>query len=207
MIEERENIRDAFMDGLIDAAKYDERIVVLDADVSRTTKTRKFRDTYPMRFYDIGIAEQNMFGIASGLASTGLIPFATTFAVFTSMRAAEQIRTSICYPKLNVRMIGAYAGVSNGKDGATHQSVEDIAIMRSFPNCIVMAASDPVTAKKMALTSLEHEGPVYIRLEFEEVSKLHDEELDFKIGKGIVVKPGTQVSVMSYGIALERTMK
>ncbi len=200
----RQNLRDAFADAVIEAAVSEPRIVVLDADVSRTTKTRKFRDKYPDRFYEFGIAEQNMFGAAAGLANTGLIPIVSTFAVFASMRAAEMVRTSIAYQNCNVKIIGGYAGLSNGKDGATHQSIEDVSIMKSFPNMTVMSPSTPFITVEMIKTSIEYPGPVYIRLEYEEVPELYKREIKFEIGKGIVLKYGKDITLLTYGTALHR---
>jgi transketolase len=201
-----ENLRDVFMKELIDYASREKRIVVLDPDVGEATRTWNFGERYPDRFYEFGIAEQNTFGVASGLASTGCIVFASTFAVFSSMRAAEMVRTSIAYPKRNVKVIGGYAGISNGKDGATHQSLEDIAIMRSFANMVVLAVSDPVTARKVVEAVCEHVGPVYIRMEYETLPAVHPESLEFQIGKGYRVRQGKDVTLASYGTALHRTL-
>ncbi len=201
-----ENLRDVFMDELIDYASREKRIVVLDPDVGEATRTWNFGERYPDRFYELGIAEQNTFGVASGLASTGAIVFASTFAVFSSMRAAEMVRTSIAYPKRNVKVIGGYAGISNGKDGATHQSLEDIAIMRSFANMVVLAVSDPVTARKVVAAASEHVGPLYIRMEYEALPAVHPESLKFQIGKGYRVRQGRQVTLASYGTALHRSL-
>jgi transketolase len=199
--------RESFVDELIAIGAHEKRLVVLDADVSRTSRTRRFRDTYPERFYDCGVAEQNMLGIAAGLAATGRIPVTVTFAVFTSMRAAEQVRTSICYPRLNVKIIGGYAGLSNGKDGATHQSLEDIAIMRSFPNLVVLAASDGIMARKIIKASVGYQGPVYIRLEYENTPLIYDEDFAFEIGRGYKLRQGKDITIISYGIALARALE
>jgi transketolase len=198
--------RETFVDELIEIAKTDDRLVVVDADVSRTTRTRRFRDAYTDRFWDIGVAEQNTYGIAAGLATTGLVPVAVTLAVFAAMRACEQVRTSICYPKLNVKVLGGYAGLSNGKDGATHQSLEDVAIMRSFANMTVLTPSDAVLARKVARAAVAHDGPVYIRLEYEEAPIIYDESVVFEIGRGIRVRAGSDVTLVSYGLALSRTL-
>jgi transketolase len=198
--------REALIDELIAVAAEEPRLVVLDADVSRTSRTRRFRSAYPGRFYDVGVAEQNLFGVAAGLAATGRIPVAVTFAIFASLRAAEPIRTSICYPRMNVKIIGGYAGLSNGKDGATHQSLEDIAILRSFANLVVLSPSDGLLARKMLRAAVAHPGPVYIRLEYEDVPVLHDEACEFRIGRGTVLRPGREVTVASYGIAAGRAL-
>jgi transketolase len=201
-----ENLRDVFMNELIEYAAREKRIVVLDPDVGEATRTWNFGERYPDRFYEFGIAEQNTFGVASGLASTGCIVFASTFAVFSSMRAAEMVRTSICYPRRNVKVIGGYAGISNGKDGASHQSLEDVAIMRSFAGMVVLAVSDPVTARKLVAAVCEYAGPVYVRMEYEALPPVHPESLKFEIGKGYLVNKGKDVTIASYGTALHRAV-
>ena len=206
-MDELENTRKIFMDELIKLAKDNKKIVVLDPDVGEATYTWDFFKAYPDRFYEFGIAEQNAFGAASGLASTGLTVFAATFAVFSSMRACEMVRTSICYPKRNVKVIGGYAGISNGKDGATHQSIEDVSIMRSFPNMVVMAISDQIVTEKIVDTVIDYEGPVYIRMEYELMPKIHKEDLSLKIGKSYIAKEGNDITLISYGTALARTME
>jgi transketolase len=198
--------REALIDELVEIAPHEDRLVVLDADVSRTSRTRRFRNAFPHRFYDLGVAEQNLFGVAAGLAATGRIPVAVTFAIFASLRAAEPIRTSICYPRFNVKIIGGYAGLSNGKDGATHQSLEDVAIMRSFANLVVMSPSDAVQTRKMLRSAIQHAGPVYIRLEYENVPCLYDEGVEFVIGRGYRLRDGSDVTVAAYGLAVHRAL-
>lgn len=198
--------REALIDELIALAPEEPRLVVLDADVSRTSRTRRFRNAFPDRFYDVGVAEQNLFGIAAGLAATGRVPVAVTFAIFASLRAAEPIRTSICYPRFNAKIIGGYAGLSNGKDGATHQSLEDVAIMRSFANLVVMSPSDAVLTRKMLRAAVRHEGPVYIRLEYENVPPLYAEDTEFAIGRGYRLREGTDVTIAAYGLAVHRAV-
>jgi len=204
---EKVNLREPFIEELIELARSEERIVVLDPDVGAATRTWRFGETYPERFYEFGIAEQNTFGVAAGLAATGSIAVAATFAVFASMRACEMVRTSICYPKLNVKIIGSYAGLTNGKDGATHQSVEDMAIMRSFPNMTVMAPSDSVMTKKVLRAAIAFQGPVYIRLEYGAVPSFYADDFGFEIGRGYRVRQGKDVTAVSYGIALARVME
>ncbi|MCL6614606.1 MAG: transketolase family protein, partial [Firmicutes bacterium] len=143
----------------------------------------------------------------AGLAATGRIVVAATFAVFASMRAAEMIRTSICYPRLNVKVVGGYAGLTNGKDGATHQSVEDLAIMRSFPNMTVLVPSDPVQARKVLRAAVAHDGPVYIRVEYGNLAPIYSEDFDFEIGRGVIVRKGADVTIASCGIALARVLE
>ncbi|HUI72596.1 MAG TPA: transketolase C-terminal domain-containing protein, partial [Spirochaetia bacterium] len=183
------------------------RVVVVDPDVGEATRTWTFGENLPDRFFEFGIAEQNAFGAAAGMAAVGCIVFASTFAVFASMRAAEMIRTSICYPKLNVKVVGGYAGISNGKDGATHQSVEDMAIMRSFPNMTVVAVGDPVTARKVVEAAVKTPGPVYIRMEYEQLPEVHPEDLELVLGRGYVVKTGSDVTLVSYGTAIHRLLE
>jgi transketolase len=152
------------------------------------------------------VAEQNLFGVAAGLAATGRIPVAVTFAIFASLRAGEPIRTSISYPRMNVKIIGGYAGLSNGKDGATHQSLEDIAILRSFANLLVLSPSDGLLTRKMLRAAVGQPGPVYIRLEYEDVPILYDEAFEFRIGRCAVLRPGRDVTVASYGVAVGRAL-
>jgi transketolase len=199
--------REVFVDELIEVARKEPRIVVADCDASRTTRNQRFKAEFPERFYDFGIAEQNMHGVTAGLAAAGCIPFAFSFAVFTSMRACEMVRTSICYPKWNAKIIGVYSGLSNGKDGATHQAIEDIAIMRSFPNLVVITPSDGVITKKMVRAAAAYEGPIYIRIEYEKSPIFYDESLDFQIGKGYRLREGSDVTLISFGLALARTMR
>jgi len=201
------NTRDAFMERLIDLTISNPMVAVVDPDVGSATKTWDFGLEYPDKFYEMGIAEQNAFGVASGLSSTGLKVFAATFAVFASMRAAEMIRTSICYPKLNVVVIGGYAGLSNGKDGATHQSIEDLAIMRSFPNMTVVACTDSVFARKLADLALEHKGPLYIRMEYETFEPVYREADLIELGKANVIRTGSDVTLVTCGTALRRALE
>ncbi len=202
-----ENLREVFIRELIACGKEDTRVVVVDPDVGEATRMWNFGEEFPDRFFEFGIAEQNAFGAAAGMAAAGCTVFASTFAVFASMRAAEMIRTSICYPKLDVKVVGGYAGISNGKDGATHQSVEDMAIMRSFPNMAVLAVSDPVIARKVVRAAITKPGPVYIRMEYEPVPPIHPENMEFSIGRGYVVQKGSDVTLVSYGTAAHRLLE
>jgi len=204
---EQRSIRDAFIDELIRKASENSKIIVVDPDVGSATRTWKFKEKYPERFIEVGIAEQNAFGIASGLAASGKIVFAATFAVFASMRACEMVRTSICYPKRNVKVIGGYAGLSNGKDGATHQSVEDLAIMRSFPNMTVCSVSDSIMAEKMIPALIAYQGPVYIRMEYETVPDVHGLDFtNFELGKGYKVRSGSEITIVTTGTSLHRAL-
>jgi transketolase len=205
-IGELEDPRDALVDELIAIGLEDDRLVVLDADVSRTSRTRRFRDRFPDRFHDVGVAEQDLFGMAAGLAATGIVPVGVTFAVFASMRAAEPIRTSICYPRLNAKVIGGYAALSNAKDGATHQSLEDVAIMRSFANMVVLTPSDGVMTRKAMRAAFEFQGPVYVRVEYETIPTVHAESTEFAIGRGIRLRRGGGVTIAAYGTAVLRAL-
>lgn len=200
------DLREAFVDELIELAADEPRLVVLDADVSRTSRTRRFRDAHPGRFFDMGVAEQDMTGFAAGLAAVGQIPVTVTFAVFASMRAAEPLRTSICYPNLNAKVVGGYAGLSNSRDGATHHSIEDIAITRAFPNLSVVTPSDAILARKVLRAAIAHVGPVYIRLEYETTPQLHDPDVEFVIGRGFRLRRGRDVTIASYGVAVARAV-
>jgi transketolase len=198
--------RVAFMEELLRIADSDERVVALDVDTSRRTPSYRFRDKYPDRFWNMGVAEQNMLGVAAGLAAAGRRPFAFAFAIFASMRALEILRTSICYPRLNVTIVGGYAGLTNGKDGATHQSIEDVGILRCIPNLVVMSPSDATTARKIAHAAYEHEGPVYVRIEYESSPEMHDPTMPFEIGRGFRLREGRDVTLAGYGSAVARIM-
>lgn len=202
-----EDPRFAFMEEIIRAAADDDRIVMLDADVSRRTLSRRFRDAYPDRFWDVGVAEQNLMGITAGLAAAGRIPIACAFAVFVSMRAVEPIRNSVCYPALNAKLVGGYAGLSNGKDGATHQSIEDVAIMRSLAGLVVLSPSDSSLATAVARAALDHQGPVYVRIEYEETARIHPAGTRVALGRGITVRAGGDITIASCGIALARAVE
>ena len=186
----------------------DERIVVLDADLSKSTKTDTFKKKYPERFINMGIAEGNMMATAAGLAACGKIVFASTFAVFASMRACEQIRNSICYPNLNVKIGATHAGITVGEDGASHQSVEDLSIVRAFPNMTVISPADAVETRHAVKAAIEHEGPVYLRLGRLAVPVIYDEKnYIFEIGKGITLHDGADVSIIATGLMLELALK
>lgn len=184
---------------ITDLGALDERIVVLDADISKSTNTFQFKERFPERFFNIGVAEQNMVGIAAGLATTGLLPFASTFAIFLSMRACEQVRTSVAYPNLNVKLIATSAGVEIGMDGVTHQGVEDLSIMRTISNMIVLSPSDPVTTMLATKALYAYEGPAYMRLNRNKSEVLHAEDASFQIGKMIRLCDGGDATVIATG--------
>ena len=181
----------------------DPRIVVLDADLSKATKTDIFRKKYPERFFNMGIAEANMIATAAGIATCGKIVFASTFAVFASQRACEQIRNSICYPRLNVKVVASHAGISVGEDGASHQAIEDIAIMRALPNMVVVCPADAVETRHAVKAAIEYDGPMYIRLGRPAVPVIFNEDTyKFELGKGMVLKEGCDVTIIATGYML-----
>jgi transketolase len=179
----------------------DTNIVVLDADLSKSTKTDTFKKKYPERFINMGIAEGNMMTVAAGLATCGKTVFASTFAIFAAERACEQVRNSICYPKLNVKIGATHAGISVGEDGASHQPVEDIGIMRSIPNMTVISPCDATETKAAVKAAIEYNGPVYLRLGRLGVPVLFDESTyKFEIGKGVVMSEGKDVTIFATGL-------
>ena len=175
-------------------------IIVLDADLSKSTKTDTFKKQFPDRFINMGIAEANMMSTAAGLAACGKIVFASSFAMFAAGRAFEQIRNSICYPKLNVKIGATHAGISVGEDGATHQCLEDIGIMRTLPNMVILNPADDVEAKAAVKAAIEHEGPVYLRFGRLGVPVLFDDDYKFEIGKGVQLVEGTDVTLVATGL-------
>ncbi|KYO65269.1 transketolase family protein [Thermovenabulum gondwanense] len=199
--------REAYGEALTEIGEKIKEIVVLDADLSKSTKTSVFAKKFPERFFNIGIAEQNLMGIAAGLATCGKIPFASTFAVFATGRAFEQIRNSICYPKLNVKIAASHAGLTVGEDGATHQSIEDIALMRTLPNMVVINPADAVETKKAIYAAAMYNGPVYIRLGRHPVDVIFDESYEFQLGKGIVLREGKDVAIIATGVMVAEALK
>jgi len=186
----------------------DPRIVVLDADLSKSTKTELFKNKYPDRFFNMGIAEANIMSVAAGFATCGKIAFASTFAIFASERACEQIRNSICYPELNVKIGASHAGISVGEDGASHQVIEDIAIMRALPNMTVMCPADAVETKYAVKAAIEHDGPVYLRLGRLAVPVIYDESsYKFEFGKGITIADGSDVTIMATGLTVKMVIE
>jgi transketolase len=192
--------RDAYGEVLAELGAENENIVVLDADLSGSTKTAVFAKKFPQRFFNMGIAEANMVGTAAGLAAAGKIPFLSTFAIFAAGRAWEQIRQSVAYPKANVKIVPTHGGVTVGEDGGSHQSVEDIALMRAIPNMTVIVPADAAETRKAIRAVAEHKGPVYVRLGRNKVPSIFDEEFGFEIGKGCEVKPGTDLTFITTGI-------
>ena len=178
-------------------------IVVLDADLSKSTKTEVFKKKFPERFINAGIAEQNMLSTAAGLASCGKVVFASSFAMFAAGRAFEQIRNSIAYPKLNVKIGATHAGISVGEDGATHQCLEDIGIMRTIPNMVIINPADDVEARAAVKAAVMHDGPVYLRFGRLGVPVIFDENYKFELGKGVMLNDGTDVTIIATGLMVE----
>ncbi len=199
--------RQSYGEALAELGEKNNNIVVLDADLSEATKTCIFAEKFPNRFFEMGIAEQDMLSTAAGIATTGLIPYATTFAVFATGRAYDQIRNSICYPKLNVKICGTHAGVTVGEDGATHQMLEDINLMRGLPNMIVMSVSDDIEAKWATQAISMTNGPVYLRLARYATPVIYDENQKFELGKGIQIGDGTDATVIATGICVSEAIK
>ena len=180
---------------MLEVGKENADVVVLDADLSSATKTNIFAKELPERFFDIGIAEANMMGTAAGLATCGKIPYASTFAVFAAGRAYDQIRNSICYPNLNVKICATHAGITVGEDGATHQMLEDISMMRTLPNMIVMSTSDDIQTKWAVKEISKINGPVYLRLSRMKTSQIYNENQEFEIGKAVQIGEGTDGTI------------
>lgn len=199
--------REAYGKALAELGRENSNVVVLDADLSKSTKTAEFGKLFPERFFNMGIAEQNMLGTAAGLAAAGKIPFASTFAVFASGRAFEQIRNSIAYTKLNVKIGASHAGITVGEDGGSHQSVEDIAIMRSLPNMTVFVPADAAETAGAVKAAAEINGPVYIRLGRAGVPSLHGDDFVFEPGKAVVMREGSDVTIVATGIMVSVAME
>ena len=199
--------RQSYGEALIKLGYENENIVVLDADLSNATKTIKFAKEFQNRFFDIGIAEADMIGTAAGLATCGKIPFASTFAVFAAGRAYDQIRTSICYPKLNVKICATHAGVTVGEDGATHQMIEDLSLMRTLPNMKVFCPSDNIETKWIIEEISKIDGPCYVRLCRLATPVIYDENQKFEIGKMVQFGDGTDGTIFATGVAVSEALK
>ena len=198
--------RDSYGKALLALCQEHENVVVLDADLAESTKSGVVRKAMPERFYDCGIAEGNMIAVSAGMSTTGLVPFASSFAMFATGRAFEQIRNAIGYPHLNVKICASHAGVSVGEDGATHQCLEDIALMRTIPGMVVMCPSDDVETRACVKAAYEHEGPVYIRTGRLAVPVFHEENYEFKIGKGEMLHEGNDITIVATGLMVKEAM-
>ncbi len=200
--------RESYGNALVEMGKKYDNLVVLDADLAAATKTAIFRKAFPERHIDCGIAECNMIGIAAGLATTGKIPWASSFAMFAAGRAFEQIRNSVGYPHLNVKIGATHAGISVGEDGATHQCNEDLALMRSIPGMVVMCPADDIEAKAAVEAACEYQGPVYIRFGRLAVPVINDrEDYHFEMGKGVVLKEGKDVTIVTTGLCVSESLE
>lgn len=200
--------RQAYGEALVELGKINKDIAVLDADLTKSTKTSMFQKEFPERHFNVGIAEADLMGTAAGLATCGRIPFASTFAMFAAGRGFEQIRNTIAYPKLNVKIAPTHAGISVGEDGGSHQSIEDIAIMRAIPGMVVLSPADAVETKKMVFAAAEYEGPVYIRMGRLDVETIFDEETyDFQIGIANTVREGNDVTIAATGLMTYEAIK
>ena len=203
---EKQATREAYGQALEELGAVRQDVVVLDADLSKSTKTSMFQSKYPERFFNAGIAEQNLMGLAAGFAAAGKVPFASTFAVFATGRAYDQIRNSICYPRLNVKIAATHAGITVGEDGGSHQALEDINLMRGLPNMTVLVPADGPEAKNAVKAAAEYEGPVYIRLGRSGVPTITDADAPFVIGKGRVMREGSDVTLIGCGMMVAKAL-
>ncbi|HOQ10404.1 MAG TPA: transketolase family protein [Syntrophomonadaceae bacterium] len=204
---EKQATRDAYGKALAELGRTYDNVVVLDADLSKSTKTADFAKAFPERFFNAGIAEQNMMGMAAGLAACGKVVFASSFAIFATGRAFEQVRNSIAYPHLNVKICATHAGLTVGEDGGSHQAVEDISLMRSLPNMTVVVPADGVSVKKMLHNLYKMEGPAYMRLGRPAVPVLYREEDTIEIGKGNLLRDGNDAAIIACGIMVAKALQ
>ena len=199
--------RDAYGKALVELGEKNKNVVVLDADLAAATKTGAFKKAFPERFFDTGIAESNMMSLAGGLATTGFTVFASTFAMFAAGRAFEQVRNTIAYPHLNVKIGATHAGISVGEDGASHQCCEDIALMRSIPGMVIINPADDIEARAAVFAAAEHDGPVYMRFGRLAVPRVFDENYKFEIGKAVTLKEGTDVTIIATGLMVNEAIE
>ncbi len=199
--------RQSYGEALVELGKEDENIIVFDADLAGATKTELFAKEFPDRFFDMGIAEQNMITTAAGISTCGKTPYASTFAVFAAGRAYDQIRNSVCYPKLNVKICATHAGITVGEDGATHQMIEDISLMRTLPNMTVISTSDDIQTKWAVKEISKIKGPVYLRLSRLATPIIYDENQKFEIGKAIQIGEGTDGTIFATGVTVAEALK
>lgn len=198
--------REGYGAALVKLGEKHDNLIVMDADLAAATKTGMFKKAFPDKFYDAGIAESNMIGIAAGLAATGHIVFASSFAMFAAGRAFEQVRNSIGYTHLNVKIGATHAGISVGEDGASHQCCEDIALMRTIPGMVILNPADDVEAEKAVFAAAEYEGPVYLRFGRLAVPRIFDEDYDFQIGKGVELTEGNDVAIIATGLMVNEAL-
>ena len=204
---EKKSTRVAYGEALVKLGKINKDVVVLEADLSKSTMTAYFKKEFPERHINVGIAEADMIGTAAGIATTGKIPFASTFAHFAAGRAFDQVRNSVAYPHLNVKICPTHAGVSLGEDGGSHQSVEDVALMRAIPGMVVLSPADAVETEKMVFAAAEYEGPVYVRLGRLNIPVLFDENYKFEIGKAATLTEGNDVAILATGLMVSEALE
>lgn len=203
----RKATRESYGEALLELGKENKNVVVFDADLSSATKTSIFAKEFPERFFDMGIAEQNMMSTAAGMSTCGKIPYVSTFAVFAAGRAYDQIRNSICYPNLNVKICATHAGITVGEDGATHQMIEDISLMRTLPNMTVISTSDDTQTKWAVKEISKIKGPVYLRLARLATPKIYEENQKFEIGKAVQIGDGIDATVFATGVTVAEALK
>lgn len=206
-INNKKATRQSYGEALLELGKENEKIVVFDSDLSSATKTNLFAKEFPNRFFDMGIAEQNMISTVAGIATCGKIPYASTFAVFAAGRAYDQIRNSVCYPNLNVKICATHAGITVGEDGATHQMIEDISLMRTLPNMTVISTSDDIQTKWAVKEISKIDGPVYLRLSRLATPIIYDEMQKFEIGKAIQIGDGVDGTIFATGVTVAEAIK
>ncbi len=207
MENEKKATRQSYGEALLELGKKFEDVVVLDADLSTATKTSIFAKEFPDRFFDMGIAEQNMMGTAAGLATAGKVPYVSTFAMFAAGRAYDQVRNSICYPNLNVKICATHSGITVGEDGATHQCIEDISLMRTIPNMTVLSVCDDAETKWAVNEIYKIDGPVYLRLGRLSVPKVYEEGQKFEIGKAVQFGEGKDATIFATGVTVQEALK
>ena len=204
---EKKSTRVAYGEALVKLGKVNKDVVVLEADLSKSTMTAYFKKEFPERHINVGIAEADMIGTAAGIATTGKIPFASTFAHFAAGRAFDQVRNSVAYPQLNVKICPTHAGVSLGEDGGSHQSVEDVALMRAIPGMVVLSPADAVETEKIVFAAAQYEGPVYVRLGRLNIPVLFDENYKFEIGKAATLREGNDVAILATGLMVSEALE
>lgn len=207
MIREKQQLRNVYGEALVELGESDPRVVVVDADMAAGTMTLGFKAKYPGRFYDVGVAEQNLVGTGVGLSLTGLVPFVNTFAWLLVLRAGDMLRTLVAYARTNVKLIAGYGGFSGPMDGATHQAVMDLAVVRSLPGMTVITASDPASVRWAVAALAEYQGPAYLRLSRAEVIDFHPPETEFRIGKGVRLREGKDLCLLTSGPITTRVLK
>lgn len=202
-----DNMRKTYGETLVELGRERKDMVVLDADLSESTQTHLFAKAFPERFFNFGVAEQNMMAAAAGLATCGKLPVVSTFSLFASMRAVDQVRTSIAYPRLNVKIVATHCGLDVGEAGVTHQSIEDIAIMRSIPGMVVLSPADAAETRYAVRASVELDGPVYIRIARSLVPRVNPDDYQFRLGEPTMLKPGRDVALVATGVMVSKALQ